>query len=57
MWSKLDKEDRNQPSLESFKGNITKKDLERILDNICIETAFYVQLDIIYYILYTYFRT
>ena len=57
MWSKLNKEDINQPSLESFKGNITKKDLERILDNICIETAFYVQLDIIYYILYTYFRT
>ena len=36
MWSKLNKEDINQPSLESFKGNIRKKDLERILDNICI---------------------
>ena len=35
IWSKLDKQDREKPSLESFWRNIMKIDLESLLDNNC----------------------
>ena len=33
IWSRLDIEDKEKPSLESFKRNIRNKDLENLLDN------------------------
>ena len=34
-WSKLDVEDQEKPSLESFKRNNRNKDLEYLVDNNC----------------------
>ena len=35
IWSKLNKQDREKPSLESFRSNIRKTDLESLVENKC----------------------